>query len=232
MGTDYKSTLNLPQTAFPMKADLVRREPEMLACWEQARLYERIQEARRDAPLFVLHDGPPYANGNVHIGTALNKILKDVVVKAATMSGHRAPYVPGWDCHGLPIELKVEKELKRSGERLTQAQMRERCRKYAEHFLDVQRTQFKRLGVFGDWERPYLTMSPEYEAAIVSAFFDIWHQGYVYRANRPVYWCITCRTALAAATAEAEYTDHKSPSVYVKFQVKDKPGHFVIIRTT
>src|SRR5512137_2579999 len=155
MGTDYKSTLNLPQTAFPMKADLVRREPEMLARWEQMRLYERIQEARRGAPLFVLHDGPPYANGNVHIGTALNKILKDVVVKSAAMTGHRAPYVPGWDCHGLPIELKVEKELKKSGERLTQAQMRERCRKYAEHFVDVQREQFKRLGVFGDWDRPY-----------------------------------------------------------------------------
>ena len=160
MAADYKSTLNLPQTAFPMKAELGTREPQMLARWDQMRLYEQLQQTRKDAPAFVLHDGPPYANGNVHIGTALNKILKDVVVKHAAMTGHRAPYVPGWDCHGLPIELKVEKELKESGERLSPAQMRERCRKYAEHYVDVQRAQFKRLGVFGDWANPYLTMSP------------------------------------------------------------------------
>ncbi|MCX6899074.1 MAG: isoleucine--tRNA ligase [Verrucomicrobia bacterium] len=232
MATDYKSTLNLPQTDFPMKADLVTREPQMLARWEAMKLYETLQDARRDAPLFVLHDGPPYANGNVHIGTALNKILKDVVVKAASMAGHRAPYVPGWDCHGLPIELKVQKELEKSREQLTSAQMRDRCRKYAEHFVDLQRKQFKRLGVFGDWERPYLTMSPDYEAAIVATFFDMWHQGYIYRDTKPVYWCVTCRTALAAATAEAEYADHKSTSVYVKFPVKSKPGNFVIIWTT
>ncbi len=232
MTTDYKATLNLPQTDFPMKADLVTREPQMLARWEAAKLYEKIQEARRESPVFVLHDGPPYANGNVHIGTALNKILKDVVVKAASMSGRRAPYVPGWDCHGLPIELKVQKEMEKSREQLTSAQMRERCRRYAEHFVDVQRRQFKRLGVFGDWDRPYLTMTPEYEAAIVATFFDMWHQGFIYRDTKPVYWCVTCRTALAAATAEAEYADHKSTSVYVKFPVKGKPGSFVIIWTT
>ena len=232
MAADYKSTLNLPQTAFPMKAELVKREPEYLARWGRMRLYEQLQQARKDAPSFILHDGPPYANGNVHIGTALNKILKDVVVKHAAMTGHRAPYVPGWDCHGLPIELKVEKELKASGERLTPAQMRERCRKYADHFVDVQREQFKRLGVFGDWANPYLTMSPEYEAAVVSAFFEMWRQGFIYRDTKPVHWCVHCRTALAAATAEAEYADHKSPSVHVKFPVKGKPGHYALIWTT
>jgi isoleucyl-tRNA synthetase len=194
------------------------------------RLYERVQEARRGAPPFVLHDGPPYANGNVHIGTALNKILKDVVVKAATMTGRRAPYVPGWDCHGLPIELKVEKELRQSGEKLTPAQMRERCRKYAEHFVDVQRAQFKRLGVFGDWGNPYLTLNKEYEAEELRLFADIVEQGFVYRGKKPVYWSIPCRTALAEA--EVEYQDHISQSVYVKFPVIDRPGTFILIWTT
>jgi isoleucyl-tRNA synthetase len=158
--TDYKKTLNLPRTAFPMKADLPRREPETLAAWEKEKLYEQIQGARKAAPLFVLHDGPPYANGDVHIGTALNKTLKDIVVKYKTMAGFRAPYVPGWDCHGLPIELKVLREVGKDAGRLSPAEIRKRCRAYAEKYVGVQRDQFKRLGVFGEWEKPYLTMTP------------------------------------------------------------------------
>jgi isoleucyl-tRNA synthetase len=229
---DYKNTLNLPQTGFPMKANLPQREPERLARWGQAKLYEKIIASRRDAPLFVLHDGPPYANGDVHIGTALNKILKDVVVKYKTMRGFRAPYVPGWDCHGLPVELKVQKELEKKGERLPAAETRTRCRAYAEKYVRIQREQFKRLGVLGDWEHPYLTMSPEYEHAVVTAFYEMRRGGYIYRGLKPVYWCISCRTALAAATAEAEYDNHKSASIWVKFAVKDRPNEFVLVWTT
>lgn len=216
-----------------MRANLAQREPETLERWNRTHLYERILKAREGMPAFVLHDGPPYANGDVHIGTALNKILKDVVVKSRSMSGHRAPYVPGWDCHGLPIELKVQKETAK--EQLTQAEVRARCRAYAEKYIDIQRKQFMRLGVLGDWFKPYLTMSPTYEAEIVAAFYDMWKKGFVYRDLKPVYWCIHCRTALAAATAEAEYTDHKSPSVYVKFRVQGPEiaeNTFVVIWTT
>ncbi|MCC7518915.1 MAG: isoleucine--tRNA ligase [Verrucomicrobiae bacterium] len=217
----FKDSLQLPKTAFPMKAELVRREPEILARWEKEGLYARIQEARKDAPAFILHDGPPYANGDVHIGTALNKILKDFVVKSRVMAGFRSPYVPGWDCHGLPIELKVQKEIEKEKVRLTQAQARARCRAYAEKYVDVQRRQFMRLGVLGDWFHPYLTMSPAYESEIVAAFHEMWKKGYVYRGLKPVYWCLSCRTTLAAATAEAEYADHVSPSAYVRFPLPD-----------
>jgi isoleucyl-tRNA synthetase len=229
---DYKNTLNLPQTDFPMKANLPQREPEMLARWEQGKLYEKIMAARRDGTLFVLHDGPPFANGDVHIGTALNKILKDVVVKYKTMRGFRAPYVPGWDCHGLPIELKVQKEIESASEKLSTTETRARCRAYAEKYIDIQRQQFKRLGVFGDWEHPYLTMSPEYEHVVVQAFYEMRRHGYIYQGLKPVYWCISCRTALAAATAEAEYSNHKSPSIWMKFRLKDRPNEFVLIWTT
>jgi len=229
---DYKNTLNLPQTAFPMKANLPQREPQVLGRWEQAKLYDKVIAARRSAPLFVLHDGPPYANGDVHIGTALNKILKDIVVRHAAMSGHRAPYLPGWDCHGLPIELKVQKEIEKKGERLSAAETRARCRAYAEKYVDIQRTQFKRLGVMGEWEHPYLTMSPEYEHAIVATFYEMRRDGYIYQGLKPVYWCISCRTALAAATAEAEYGPHKSPSIWVKFPLKGRPKEFVLVWTT
>ncbi|MSR64828.1 MAG: isoleucine--tRNA ligase [Verrucomicrobiae bacterium] len=232
MSGNYKDTLNLPQTAFPMKASLTQREPEMLEVWNRTKLYERIQLERAAAPAFVLHDGPPYANGDVHIGTALNKILKDIVVKSKTMEGFRSPYVPGWDCHGLPIELKVLKDVEKEKTRLTQAQVRARCREYAEKYIDIQRKQFMRLGVLGDWFQPYLTMLPEYEAEIVAAFYEMAKKGFVYRAHKPVYWCISCRTALAAATAEAEYADHKSPSVYVKFKTKQDDNTFVLIWTT
>ncbi len=227
---DYKDTLNLPKTDFPMKANLPQREPEMLARWEQAKLYEKIQSDRAGAPLFVLHDGPPFANGDVHIGTALNKILKDVVVKYKTMTGFRAPYVPGWDCHGQPIEFKVKKELGEKAKTMSQADLRQLCREYAERYIDIQRRQFKRCGVFGDWERPYLTMSPEYEAEIIGALADMVGDGYIYRGKKPVYWCATCRTALAEA--EVEYADHTSHSVYVKFPVKGRAGEFAVIWTT
>ena len=232
---DYKKTVNLPQTAFPMKADLPRREPEMLALWEKDNLYAQIQAARKDAPLFVLHDGPPYANGAVHIGTALNKTLKDIVVKYKTMAGFRAPYVPGWDCHGLPIELKVLRELEKDAGGLSPAEIRKRCRAYAEKYVGVQREQFKRLGVFGEWAKPYLTMTPEYESGIVSAFFEMQQKGYIYHGLKPVHWCINDRTALAEA--EIEYAQKQSPSIYVKFPAKfrDKPTDaptFVLIWTT
>jgi isoleucyl-tRNA synthetase len=229
---NYKDTLNLPQTDFPMKANLPAREPERLARWEQSKLYEKIIASRRDAPLFVLHDGPPYANGDVHIGTALNKILKDIVVRHAAMTGHRAPYLPGWDCHGLPIELKVQKEIEEKGEKLSAAETRARCRAYAEKYVGIQREQFKRLGGFGEWDHPYLTMSPEYEHAIVATFYEMRRGGYIYQALKPGYWCISCRTALAAATAESEYKNHKSPSIWVKFPLKGQANTFVLVWTT
>jgi isoleucyl-tRNA synthetase len=227
---NYKDTLNLPKTDFPMKANLSQREPQFLARWEQDKIYERIQAARKDAPLFVLHDGPPFANGDVHIGTALNKILKDVIVKYKTMRGFRVPYVPGWDCHGQPIEYKVKKELEKSGEKVSQSEMRKRCRVFAERYIDIQRKQFKRLGVFGDWEHPYLTMSPQYEAEIIGAIADMVGAGFIYRGKKPVHWCASCRTALAEA--EVEHADHTSPSVFVKFAVKGKPNEFAVIWTT
>jgi isoleucyl-tRNA synthetase len=231
---DYKETLNLPRTDFAMKADLVAREPERLARWESARLYERIQEARVGAPTFVLHDGPPFANGDVHVGTALNKILKDIVVKYKTLRGHRVPYVPGWDCHGLPIEFKVVQELRKGqGTAAMDANplvIRKACAAYARRFIDVQRDQFRRLGVLGDWAKPYLTLEKEYEAEELRLFADLVERGFVYRGKKPVYWSIPCRTALAEA--EVEYQDHVSPSVFVKFPVVEQPGMFVLIWTT
>ncbi|MEI6085234.1 MAG: isoleucine--tRNA ligase [Verrucomicrobiota bacterium] len=227
---NYKDTLNLPQTQFPMKANLPQREPVMLAQWEAGKLYEQIQAARQNAPLFVLHDGPPFANGDVHIGTALNKILKDIIVKYKTMQGFRAPYVPGWDCHGQPIEFKVKKELGEAARTISQAELRKLCRTYAEKYIDIQRKQFKRCGVFADWEHPYLTMSPEYEAEIIGTIAEMVGDGYVYRGKKPVHWCAVCRTALAEA--EVEYADHVSHSVFVKFPLKDLKNEFALIWTT
>jgi isoleucyl-tRNA synthetase len=213
---DLKSTLNLPRTDFPMKAKLPEREPEQLAAWEQMGLYQRILESRKGAPLFVFHDGPPYPTGEIHLGTGLNKILKDLVVKTKTMAGFRTPYIPGWDCHGLPIETKVEKELGGKG-KVSAAEFRRMCREFAAGYIDAHRREFKRLGIFGQWEKPYLTMSPDYEACIASAFITFLERGYVYRGLKPVYWCIYDRTALAEA--EVEYEDHTSPSIWVKFPV-------------
>jgi isoleucyl-tRNA synthetase len=229
---DYKNTLNLPRTDFPMKADLVAREPERLKKWEAAKLYEKIQAARAHAKeKFVLHDGPPFANGDVHIGNALNKILKDIVVKYKTLRGFNAPYIPGWDCHGLPIEFKVSQEMRKAGDTSADpVTIRKACEVYARKFIDVQRTQFKRLGVFGDWSNPYLTFNKEYEADELRLFADVVEKGFVYRGKKPVYWSIPCRTALAEA--EVEYQDHVSPSIYVKFPVVGQPKTFVLIWTT
>ncbi len=259
---DYKNTLNLPRTDFAMRADLVAREPQRIAKWEKENLYARIQEARATAPKFVLHDGPPFANGDVHIGTALNKILKDIIIKYKTLRGFNAPYIPGWDCHGLPIEFKVSQEMRKraasapgvppgsapehtSGTPTSNAPTRQdaggtatfdpvtirsACDAYAHKYIDLQRTQFKRLGVLGDWDHPYLTLNKEYEADELRLFADIVEKGFVYRGKKPVYWSIPCRTALAEA--EVEYHDHTSTSVFVKFPVVGQPGTFIIIWTT
>jgi isoleucyl-tRNA synthetase len=228
---EYKDTLNLPRTDFAMKADLVTREPERLKKWEAANLYTKIQAARKDAPKFVLHDGPPFANGDVHIGTALNKILKDIIIKYKTLRGFSAPYIPGWDCHGLPIEFKVSQEMRKAGDTTADAAtIRKACDTYARKYIDLQRTQFKRLGVLGDWENPYLTLNKEYEADELRLFADIVEQGFVYRGKKPVYWSIPCRTALAEA--EVEYADHVSQSIFVKFPVVGRPGVNIVIWTT
>lgn len=228
---DYKSTLNLPQTGFPMKADLVTREPERLQKWTGSKLYERIRAQRAGAERFVLHDGPPFANGDVHIGTALNKILKDIVVKYKSLRGFDAPYIPGWDCHGLPIEFKVSQEMRKAGDTAADAAtIRKACDAYARKYIDIQRTQFKRLGILGDWDNPYLTLNKAYEADELRLFADIVEQGFVYRGKKPVYWSIPCRTALAEA--EVEYRDHVSQSIYVKFPILGHPGTCLVIWTT
>jgi isoleucyl-tRNA synthetase len=228
---DYKNTLNLPQTDFPMKADLVTREPERLKKWEAAQLYQRIQKLREKAEKFVLHDGPPFSNGDVHIGNALNKILKDFIVKYKTLRGLNSPYIPGWDCHGLPIEFKVTQEMRKAGNVASDAAtIRTACEAYAKKYIDIQRTQFKRLGILGEWDNPYLTLKKEYEADELRLFADIVEQGFVYRGKKPVYWCIPCRTALAEA--EVEYHDHVSQSVYVKFPIVGHPGTSLVIWTT
>jgi isoleucyl-tRNA synthetase len=217
---NLKTTLNLPRTDFPMKANLPQNEPRILAQWEDGKLYERIQQARKDRPAYVLHDGPPYPTGTIHLGTALNKILKDMVVKSKSMAGFRAPYVPGWDCHGLPIETQVEKELGTKG-RVTPVEFRRICREFALRYVDQHRRDFKRLGVLGRWGDPYLTMSKSYEACIADAFLTFLEKGYVYRGLKPVYWCLHDRTALAEA--EVEYENHTSPSIWVRYPVLALP---------
>jgi isoleucyl-tRNA synthetase len=212
---DWKDTLNLPRTTFPMKANLQTAEPEIIGWWDQIDLYGRIRAQRSGARRFVLHDGPPYANGRIHIGHALNKILKDFIVKARTMAGYDAPYVPGWDCHGLPIELKVDREVGPAKRTMSVAEFRRACRHYAQTFVDVQREDFKRLGVTGLWSDPYLTMRFEYQAAIVRALGMFVERGMVYKGRKPVHWCIHCHTALAEA--EVEYESHTSPSIFVEF---------------
>lgn len=215
---DYGQTLNLPKTDFSMKANLAGREPEFIKNWDKDKVYDRLREKNKKNKQFILHDGPPYANGHIHMGHTLNKVLKDMIIKYHNMSGHNAPYIPGWDCHGLPIELQVVKKLK--GEKVSQDELRKKCREYAKSFIDIQRDEFKRLGVLGDWKDPYLTMSEDYEKTIVDAFGQLVEKGYIYRALKPVYWCPSCSTALAEA--EVEYASHHTPSVYVKFELKDK----------
>jgi isoleucyl-tRNA synthetase len=219
---DLKKTVNLPKTAFPMKANLPTLEPKLLENWETKDLYQRIRQARIGRPQYILHDGPPYANGKIHLGTAFNKILKDFIVKSKTMAGFDAPYVPGWDCHGLPIEFKVDQELGKRKATMSVAEIRAECRAYAAKFVDIHRVEFKRLGVLGRWSDPYLTMSAEYEAVIAQAFVDFLQGGYVYKGLKPVHWCIKDRTALAEA--EVEYEDHRSTSIYVRFKLASDPA--------
>ena len=219
----YKSTINLPQTDFPMKADLAKREPARLADWEKKGRYAQIQQQTSGRPhMFVLHDGPPYANGAIHLGHAVNKILKDVVVKSKLMSGFRSPYVPGWDCHGLPIEVAVEKKVGKVGQKVDAAEFRRLCREYATKQIDLQRTDFKRLGVLGDWENPYRTMDFKYEADIVRALAKVYGRGHVVRGFKPVYWCFDCGSALAEA--EIEYHDKSSPAIDVAYHAVDPKG--------
>jgi len=214
---DIKETLNLPKTSFSMKANLPQREPEMIRHWDEIDVYGKIRKARAGFPTFVLHDGPPYANGAIHMGTAINKIIKDIIIKSRSMLGYNAPYLPGWDCHGLPIEIKVEEELGARKAGMSKVAIRRECRKYAEKYIDIQRQGFKRLEVFGEWDNPYLTMSYQYEAEIARAFGEFVDKGLVYKGLKPVHWCFSCRTALAEA--EVEYEDHTSPSIYVAFPV-------------
>jgi len=224
---DYKDTLNLPKTDFPMRANLPQNEPKQVEKWERERIYFQILEKNHGGKRFILHDGPPYANGNIHIGHALNKILKDIIVKHKAMTGHAAPYVPGWDCHGLPIELQVEKNLGRAKKlAMNKADIRRLCKEYAEKFISIQRDEFKRLGVLGDWEHPYRTLDPGYEAQEIRELGKFVASGTLYRQKKPVYWCASCVTALAEA--EVEYEDHTSPSIYVKFPVKDSKGLFPV----
>src|SRR5436190_6171976 len=214
---EWKDPVNLPRTALPMKASLPASEPQTLARWRQMGLYGRIRAARAGRPKFVLHDGPPYANGNIHMGTALNKILKELVVKSRSMAGFDAPYVVGYDCHGLPIELRVDRELGPKKRDMSVADFCRACRAYAERFVDTMTEQFQRLGVLGTWDAPYLTMNFKYQAAIARAFGKFVGRGLVYKGKKPVHWCIHCRTALAEA--EVEYKDHTSPSIYVEFEL-------------
>jgi isoleucyl-tRNA synthetase len=217
--TDYKHTINLPQTAFPMKADLAQREPAMVRAWQERGTYTKLREIARGRPRFVLHDGPPYANGVIHIGHAVNKILKDIVVKSRSLDGFDSPYIPGWDCHGLPIELQVEKKYGRPGGKLDAQAFRAACRAYAHEQIGLQRADFQRLGVLGDWDHPYLTMAPSYEAQQLRAFGRIIENGHVYKGVKPVHWCLDCRSALAEA--EVEYEEKTSPAIDVAFGVAD-----------
>jgi len=244
---DYKDTLNLPKTSFPMKANLPKLEPEILARWEGMDIYGKIRKAAGNRPLWILHDGPPYANGHIHMGHVMNKVLKDLVVKSRGMLGANAVYVPGWDCHGLPIEHQVDRELGLDSASVDVRQAMDpvekirRCREYARRFIDIQRTEFKRLGVFGDWAHPYATLTPDYEAVIVREFGRFVGRGVVYKGLKPVHWCMHCKTALAQA--EVEYEDQTTPSVYVRFPVTQaspalaaalggRPAHLVIWTTT
>ena len=238
---DYKDTLNLPKTDFPMRANLPKREPEILQHWQQIDLNRQLEQANQDQPSFILHDGPPYANGHLHMGHALNKILKDIIVKSKRMNGFYTPYVPGWDCHGLPIELKVDKKLGKKKREMSKADFRRECREYAKEWIGIQRDEFKRLGVFGNWDDPYLTMTEHYEATIARELARLAERGSLFKGKKPIHWCTSCVTALAEA--EVEYDAHSSPSIYVKFpyigqlpealsQLEDKPLAFVIWTTT
>src|SRR6266700_1384558 len=225
---EWKETVNLPRTDFPMKAGLPKTEPETLARWKAMNLYGKLRERRKGAPKFVLHDGPQYANGNIHIGTALNKIVKEFVVKSRSMAGFDAPYVVGYDCHGLPIELQVDRELGSKKREMSVAEFCYACRAYAERFIGSMTEQFQRLGILGTWDEPYLTMDFRYQAAIARIFGRFVEKGLVYKGKKPVHWCIHCRTALAEA--EVEYEPHTSPSIYVEFPLAPESAGDVAAR--
>ena len=214
---ELKATLTLPQTAFPMKANLPQNEPLRLAKWASLRLYEELRKTCKGRPSYILHDGPPYANGPIHLGHALNKGLKDFVVKSKTMAGFDSPYVPGFDCHGLPIEIKIDEQLGRKKLEMPAPAVLDACRAYAQKYVDLQTAQFQRIGCFGRWDKPYMTMARDYEARTLEAFYGFLEKGFVYRGLKPVYWCIHDRTALAEA--EVEYETHTSPSVYVRYRL-------------
>ena len=226
--SDLRSTLNLPKTDFPMKANLSQAEPRRLEQWKAQGLYDLIRAARKGHPSFVLHDGPPYANGHIHLGTVLNKILKDVIVRSRSAAGNDAPYRPGWDCHGLPIELKVDRDLGAKKREMSPLAFRQACRAYAEKFVGIQRAEFERLGVLGEWQDPYLTMSPSYQATIVRQLAHFAEKGLVYKAKKSVHWCISCRTALAEA--EVEYDEnHVSPSIDVRFRLAEQERGWALV---
>jgi isoleucyl-tRNA synthetase len=215
----YDSTLFLPKTSFPMKAGLTKKEPEILERWKNRNTYARVLARRREGRKFVLHDGPPYANGNIHIGTAYNKVLKDFIVKFKSMMGYFSPYVPGWDTHGLPIETEVIKSYHLKRDALTPIEFRRKCKEFTTGYIKTMTAQFQRLGVWGEWDDPYITYRPAYEAKQIEIFGEMAKKGYIYKGLKPVYWCTTCVTALA--DAEVEYHDHDSPSIYVTFRVRD-----------
>jgi len=218
-GSQYKDSINLPNTAFPMKAGLPNREPQILKKWAELDVYHTLQRQRVDAKPFILHDGPPYANGNIHTGHAMQKILKDIIVKSKNLAGFRAPYVPGWDCHGLPIEIQVEKKHGKAGQKIDKKTFRQKCREYAARQVEGQKKDFVRIGVQGDWENPYLTMDYKTEADTVRSLAKIVESGHLYHGLMPVYWCPACASALAEA--EVEYQDKVSPAIDVKFSVAD-----------
>lgn len=227
---NYKDTINLPKTDFKMKANLSSLEPSILEKWRDINIANYLMEKRRDAEKFILHDGPPYANGDIHIGTALNKVLKDIVIKYKTLQGYNSPYVPGWDTHGLPIEHSVITELGEKAEQFDKLEIRKICEQFAMKYVDIQRDSFKRLGVIGFWDNPYLTLKPEYEAKVLEVLKSLVETENVYRGKKPIYWCTECETALAEA--EVEYHDQKSDSIYVKFPMKNEKDTYIVIWTT
>ncbi|MBL7106691.1 MAG: class I tRNA ligase family protein, partial [Phycisphaerae bacterium] len=222
----YRDTLNLPSTAFSMKANLVQKEPQMRKKWAKDDIYTQIRNATEGKPQYILHDGPPYANGDIHMGHVINKVLKDIVVKYKTMTGYDAPYVPGWDCHGLPIEVKVVAELGEKAKTMEKTQLRELCKKYASKYVKLQTKQFQSLGIFGDFKNPYLTLKPQYEKGILEIFAELVGNGLVYKQLKPIHWSIGCETALA--DAELEYKDIDSPSVYVNFRATDEAAEKIV----
>ena len=224
MTIDYKKTLNLPKTAFPMKGNLAQREPERLKKWTEAGLYQKIREEFAGKPQFILHDGPPYANGAIHIGHAVNKVLKDIILKSKTLAGFDAPYVPGWDCHGLPIELMVEKKVGKAGGKVSAEVFRKACREYATKQVKMQKDEFVRLGVLGEWDSPYLTMDYKFEANIIRSLGKINAKGHLTKGFKPVHWCTDCGSALAEA--EVEYEDKRSPAIDVRFEILDEERFF------